>query len=76
VAAWVPDMFCIFNVVKNHKTANNLTNTEAREKISADLESLKFHNFLNVGFTTFKNNQILLNKISHQFLGTTKVCIG
>jgi hypothetical protein len=42
VAAWVPDMFCNFYLVKNDKIANNSTTTKAREKISADFESLKF----------------------------------
>jgi hypothetical protein len=37
-----PDMFCNFYLVKNHKIANNLTTTKAREKISAALESFKF----------------------------------
>jgi len=42
VAAWFPDMFCNFYVVKNHKTATNSTTTKAREKISTALESLEF----------------------------------
>jgi len=32
VAALVPDMFCNFNLVKNHKIANNSATTEAGEK--------------------------------------------
>jgi hypothetical protein len=32
VAAWYPDMFCIFNAVKNQIIANNSTTTEAKEK--------------------------------------------
>ncbi len=40
VAAWFPDMFCNLYFVKNHKIANKLVTTEAREKISTDLESL------------------------------------
>jgi hypothetical protein len=32
VAAWVPDMFSNFYVMKNHKIANNPTTTDAREK--------------------------------------------
>jgi hypothetical protein len=32
VAAWVPDMFCNFYLVKSHKIANNSATTEAREK--------------------------------------------
>jgi hypothetical protein len=43
VAAWVPDIFCSFYFMKNHKIANkNSTTTNAREKISTDLESLDF----------------------------------
>jgi hypothetical protein len=42
VAAVVPGMFCNFYFVKNHKIANNTATTEAREKISTYLESLKF----------------------------------
>jgi len=38
----VPDMFYNFYLVKNHKVANNSTNTKAREKISTFLESLEF----------------------------------
>ncbi len=30
VAAWVSDMFCTFNLVINHKIANNSATTEAR----------------------------------------------
>jgi hypothetical protein len=42
MAALVPDMFCNFYIVENHKIANNPATTEAREKISAYLESLEF----------------------------------
>ncbi len=42
----------------------NSTNTEAKERIKIDLESLKISNFFNAGFTKFKNGPILLNKIS------------
>jgi hypothetical protein len=41
-AACVQDMFCNFNLVKNHNIANNSMNTKAREKIRADSDSLKF----------------------------------
>jgi hypothetical protein len=37
VAAWIPDMFCNLNLVKNHEIANNSASTEAREKISKDV---------------------------------------
>jgi hypothetical protein len=42
VAAWFPDMFCSFNLVTNHKIAINSATTEAREKISSNLESSEF----------------------------------
>jgi hypothetical protein len=42
MAAWLPDMFCNFYLVKNHKIAKNVTTTKAREKIITDLESLEF----------------------------------
>jgi hypothetical protein len=42
VAALVPDMFCNFYLMKNHKISNNSASNEAREKISTDWESLKF----------------------------------
>jgi hypothetical protein len=45
-ARLVPDMFCNFYLVKNHKIANNSATTEAREKISTYLESLEVENFL------------------------------
>jgi len=73
VAAWFPDMFCNFYLVKNHKIAKNSTTTKAREKISADLEFLEFYKFFDVCLTKFKSNHILLNKISHRFLLTTKL---
>jgi hypothetical protein len=42
VVAWFLDMFCNFYFAKNHKIADGATTTEAREKISTDLESLSF----------------------------------
>jgi hypothetical protein len=42
VAAWVPDMFCNFYLVKHHKIANTSATTEAREKISTDLKSVEY----------------------------------
>jgi hypothetical protein len=39
VAAPLPDVFATFIFLKNHKTAKNLTTTNAREKISTDFES-------------------------------------
>jgi len=69
-------MFCSFYLAKNHKIANNATNPEAREKISTDLESLEFLKCFDVGLNKFRNNQILLNKISHRFLLRTKLFTG
>ncbi len=40
MAAWVPDLFCNFYVVKN---VNSSTTTEAREKMSTDLESSELY---------------------------------
>jgi hypothetical protein len=42
VAAWFPDMFCNFYLVKIHKIVKNSTMTKAREKICTDLETLEF----------------------------------
>jgi hypothetical protein len=42
--------------------------TKGREKISADLESSEFYKCFDEHLTKFKNNQILLNKISDRFL--------
>jgi hypothetical protein len=37
----VPAIFCNFYLVKNHKIADDLVTTEAREKIGTYLESLE-----------------------------------
>jgi hypothetical protein len=42
VAAWVPDMFCNFYLVKSHKIADNSETIKARDKISKNLESVEF----------------------------------
>jgi hypothetical protein len=42
VAAWLPDLFCKFYLVKNHKVAKNSTTTRARGKFCKGLESLEF----------------------------------
>ncbi len=70
-------MLCNFYLVKNHKIAYNSTTGKAREKISADfLESSVFGEFFDVRLTKFKNNQNLLNKISHRILLTTRLFTG
>jgi hypothetical protein len=63
VAAWFPDMFCNFYLVKNNKIAENSTTTKAREKISTDLVLEFFYACL----TRFKDDQILLYKSSNRF---------
>jgi hypothetical protein len=52
VAAWVLDMFSDFNLVINHKIANNSTTAKA---IFTDLDSLKFKKFFDSGLAKFKN---------------------
>jgi hypothetical protein len=57
VAALEPDKFCNFYLVKNYKIANYSETSQAREKMSPNLESLEF-------YKTFWGmfDQILLNK--------------
>ncbi len=69
-------MFCNFYLVKNHNIDNNWATTEASEKISTYLESLEFFKFVDVCLTKFENYQILIDKISHRFLVTTKLFGG
>jgi hypothetical protein len=69
VAAWVPDIICSFNLMKNHKIANNSAITYAREKINTYLESSEFLKIIDVCLAKLKKNiHILLNKISNRFL--------
>ncbi len=75
-AAWFPDMFCNFYLVKNCKIAKNSTTSKAREKICTDFVSLEFFKNFDVCLTKFKNNTNLLNKISHRFLLTTNLFTG
>ncbi len=51
LGAWLPDMFCNFYFVKNYKIAKTSATTKAREKISADLESLEFYKNFDVCLT-------------------------
>ncbi len=73
-AAWVFDMFCNFYLGKNHKVANSSTTIKARKNkyIFGILVILIFY----VCLTKFKNNQILLNNISHRLLLTIKLFTG
>jgi hypothetical protein len=68
-------MFCNFYLARNHKIANNAATGEAREKISTDLESIELKK-KDICLTKFENYLILLNKISHRFLVTTKLFSG
>jgi hypothetical protein len=43
------------------------------KKISRDSEPLECYLIIDVYLDQFKNKQILLNKIDHRFLGTTKL---
>jgi hypothetical protein len=52
VAAWVTDVFCNFNLLKSHKIADNSATTEAREKVSTDLESLEFLKYVPLNLDT------------------------
>ncbi len=64
---WVQDMFPNFCLVQSHKIANNSANTETREKLSTDLESVELCKSYDMCLTKFENYQILLNKIRHSF---------
>jgi hypothetical protein len=51
-----PDIFSNFDVVKNHKIANNAVTDKAKKHISTDLESLEFYTFFDVCLAKFKSN--------------------
>jgi hypothetical protein len=61
---------------KKSQNCYNSAITEAREKISTDWETVEFYLFLYICLTKFENYQILLNKISHRYLATTKLFGG
>jgi hypothetical protein len=48
VAAWVPDMFWKFYLVKSNNIVNNSTGTDVREKTDTDLESSKLLHIIDV----------------------------
>jgi hypothetical protein len=56
--------------VKNHKIVNNAATTEAREKISTDMESLEFL------LTTLENNRIYLIKLDTDFYRQPSYLVG
>jgi hypothetical protein len=62
--------------VKNHKIAKNLTTTQARENNKHRFGILRIVEIFNVYLTKFKSNHILLNKIRHRFVLTTKLFTG
>ncbi len=72
MAAWVPEMFRNFYLVKSHKIADNSATAEAREKKSTDLESLEFvmYAYLNLEIIKF------YLKSSHKWQMITKLLIG
>ena len=45
--------------MKSHKVVDKSAATEAREKVSVDLDSLEFLNFFEMSMTKFENVQIL-----------------
>jgi hypothetical protein len=57
----------------NHKIANNSATLEAKEKNKRTFGTVKNLEKMDGCLTELKNNQILLNKISHQFKMTTKL---
>ncbi len=64
VAAWFPDMLNNSYLVKIHKIVNFSATTEAREKLSTNIETLEFYKTFNVCLTKFESNQILPIKIN------------
>jgi hypothetical protein len=61
-------MLSYFYLVKNHKIADNLATTEAREEIFGIDRILEI---FYVCLTKFENYQFLINKFSHRFLSAT-----
>jgi hypothetical protein len=53
VAAWFPDLFCNFYLMKLHKNTDNSATSEASKKISTDLESLEFKENFDVCLNKF-----------------------
>jgi hypothetical protein len=66
VAAWFPDMLCIFYSVKNHKIANNSAITQATEKISTDQGYIEFYEKFYISWTKIKSNQIIIKEVLTQ----------
>ena len=64
LAAWFPDMFCKFLLMKTYKFSNTSATTVAGEKISTDLESLEFQKMCDVSFFIFERNQFYSIKLA------------
>ncbi len=69
-------MFCNFHLEKNHNFDKKSTTPKAREKIKHRIRILRILEKNDVCLSKFKNNQILLNKISRRFILTTKIFSG
>jgi hypothetical protein len=67
VAAWVPDMFCGYYLMKNYIVSNNSATTKAREKISTGLESLEFLEILMYILLNLKTINFYLIKLATDF---------
>ncbi len=57
------------------KIANNSDTSQTNEDTGTDFESLELVENVDACLTKYKNNLMLLNKISHIFLVTTKLFI-
>jgi hypothetical protein len=67
VAARVPDIFCNFCLVENHKIANDSTTAEAREKKRTDIEPLIVRNFMCYVSLNLKPIKFYLIKLATNF---------
>jgi hypothetical protein len=74
VATFIVDVFCYFYKVKNHKSANDSATTEAREQISADLETSEFKEYFDEGLSKLK--KYLLHQICHRLQATNSCLLG
>ncbi len=62
-----PDTFCNFNLVKNHKIADNSTTAKAREKTNTDLESLESWKFFAKSWQNLKAIKFYCIKLNTDF---------
>jgi hypothetical protein len=66
VAAWVPDMFCGYYLVKNQEILNNSITTDAGESVCVT-GIPRILGSIDVCLTKFKTNQIILKKLATDF---------